>query len=50
MIRQEGDTRAERLFRLVLLGDLVSIQMAVDAGTDPVEIPALERVKADLSR
>jgi glucose/mannose-6-phosphate isomerase len=48
VVEQDGDSRAERLFRLVLLGDLVSIQMAVDAGTDPVEIPALNRVKSSL--
>jgi glucose/mannose-6-phosphate isomerase len=49
-VTQEGDTRAERLFRLVLLGDLVSIDLAIADGTDPVAIPALDRVKADLSR
>ena len=48
VVTQDGDSRAERLFRLVLLGDLVSIQMAVDAGTDPVAIPALNRVKSSL--
>jgi glucose/mannose-6-phosphate isomerase len=45
-----ADTRAERVFRLVLLGDLMSIDLAIDAGTDPVSIPALERVKAELAR
>ena len=48
VVTQDGDTRAERLFRLVLLGDLVSLQMAVDAGNDPAAIPALDRVKASL--
>jgi glucose/mannose-6-phosphate isomerase len=49
-VTQGGDTRAERLFRLVLLGDLLSIHLAVQDGTDPVAIPALNRVKAELGR
>ena len=50
VVRAVGETRAERLFRLVLLGDLASIDAAVAAGTDPVAIPALNRVKAALGR
>jgi hypothetical protein len=45
-----SDTRAERLFRLVLLGDLVSIDLAIQAGTDPVAIPAIDFLKARLGR
>ena len=42
--------RAERLFRLVLLGDLLSIVLAVGAGTDPVSIPAIDHLKAAMAR
>jgi glucose/mannose-6-phosphate isomerase len=49
VVTQDGDTRAERLFRAVLLGDLVSIELALADGTDPVSIPALDRVKRELS-
>jgi len=49
-VRQGGETRAERVFRLVLLGDLLTIDMAIRAGTDPAAIPALDRVKAALKQ
>ena len=42
---QLDDTVAE-----ILLGDLVSIDLAIADGTDPVAIPALDRVKASLAR
>ncbi len=41
--------RAERLFRLVLFGDLLSIVLAVGAGTDPVCIPAIDHLKAAMA-
>jgi glucose/mannose-6-phosphate isomerase len=44
-VTMSGDSRAERLFRLVLLGDLMSIQLAIADGTDPVAIPALTALK-----
>ena len=44
-----GDTRAERLLQLVLLGDLMSIYLAVLDGTDPVSIDAIDYVKASLA-
>ena len=50
VVRQDGETRAERVFRLVLLGDLLTIDMAIRAGTDPAAIPALDRVKAALKQ
>ncbi len=47
-VRARGTTRAERLLSLVLLGDLVSLHLALDDGTDPVEIPALIDLKSRL--
>jgi len=44
-----GETRLERLVSLVLLGDLVSLYMAVLAGTDPVDIAPIDRLKASLA-
>ena len=48
VVEQGGDSRAERLFRLVWLGDLLSIHMAVRDGTDPVAIPAIDALKRRL--
>src|SRR5215210_5376924 len=45
-----GDTPLERLVSLVLLGDLVSLYLAVLVGTDPVDIAPIDRLKASLSR
>ena len=47
-MRARGETRVERLMSLVLLGDLVTLYLAVLDGTDPVAIPSLERLKAEL--
>ena len=44
----EGESRLERVLSAVLLGDLVSVYMAVLAGVDPSEIPALTRFKQAL--
>jgi len=48
-VRARGATRVERLISLVLLGDLVSLYLAVLRGADPVEIAAIDRLKAALS-
>ena len=45
-----GETRIERLVSLVLLGDLVSLYLAVLAGVDPAPIDVLERAQAALAR
>ncbi len=45
-----GETRLERLISLVLLGDLVSIYLAVLRGQDPVSIEPLDSLKAELAR
>ena len=46
----EGETRLERLVSLVLLGDLVSLYLAVLAGVDPVDIAPIDNLKASLAR
>jgi glucose/mannose-6-phosphate isomerase len=45
-----GVTRLERLLSLVLLGDLVSIYVAALRDEDPVAIPAIDALKAELGR
>jgi glucose/mannose-6-phosphate isomerase len=49
-IESRGETRTERVFSLVLLGDLVSIYMAVLRGIDPSPVEIIERLKGELSR
>ena len=44
-----GETAVERLVSLVLLGDLVSIYLAVLRGEDPVSIPPIDALKAALA-
>jgi glucose/mannose-6-phosphate isomerase len=48
-VPSRGASRVERLVSLVLLGDLVSIYTAVLRGADPVNIAALDQLKAALS-
>ena len=43
-----GESRLERVLSLVLLGDIVSVYMAVLAGVDPTPVEALDRFKASL--
>jgi glucose/mannose-6-phosphate isomerase len=43
-----GESRLERVLSAVLLGDLVSVYMAVLAGVDPTPTPALSRLKDQL--
>ncbi|MGO9975981.1 MAG: bifunctional phosphoglucose/phosphomannose isomerase [Solirubrobacteraceae bacterium] len=45
-----GETRTERLVSLVLLGDLVSIYLAVLRGVDPSPIDLIERLRSALAR
>lgn len=44
-----GDTAVERVMSLVLMGDLVSVYMAVLEDTDPTPVEAIERFKAELA-
>jgi glucose/mannose-6-phosphate isomerase len=49
-IESIGETRIERLVSLVLLGDLVSVYLAVLRGVDPSPVAMLERLKGELAR
>jgi glucose/mannose-6-phosphate isomerase len=48
-IESIGETAAERLISLVLLGDLVTVYMAVLAGRDPAQIDVLHELKRRLA-
>jgi glucose/mannose-6-phosphate isomerase len=48
-VSARGETRLERLVSLVLLGDLVSLYMAVLRGVDPVSVRAIEVLKERLA-
>jgi glucose/mannose-6-phosphate isomerase len=48
-VAARGDTPTERLVSLVLLGDLVSLYLAVLRGEDPASIPPIEALKAALA-
>jgi glucose/mannose-6-phosphate isomerase len=44
-----GESATERLLSLVLLGDLVSVYLAVLRGVDPTPVPILEHLKSTLA-
>jgi glucose/mannose-6-phosphate isomerase len=48
-VESRGQTTAERVFSLVLLGDLVSVYLAALRGVDPQPVEILERLKAELA-
>lgn len=49
-VEASGEGDLAQLFDLVLLGDLVSLQMAADAGVDPGPVPVLDEMKARMAR
>ncbi len=49
-IESVGETRIDRLVSLVLLGDLVSVYLAVLRGIDPTPVAQLDRLKGELAR
>jgi glucose/mannose-6-phosphate isomerase len=49
VVASQGQTAVERVFSLVLLGDLVSLYLAVLRGVDPTPVPVLEDLKARLA-
>jgi len=49
VVSPRGSSRAERVVSLVLLGDLLSLYLAVLRGTDPVEIEVLQALKERLA-
>ena len=49
-LETEGETRTDRLLHAVMLGDLVSIELASARGVDPMPVEGIERFKAELGR
>lgn len=47
-VEARGETAFERTMSLVLLGDLVSVYLAVLDGVDPTPVPAIDRLKERL--
>ncbi len=47
-VAARGDSRLERVLSLVLLGDLVSVYLAVLDGVDPLAVEAIDRLKGAL--
>jgi glucose/mannose-6-phosphate isomerase len=48
-VAARGETPTERLVSLVLLGDLVSLYLAILRGEDPASIPPIDALKAALA-
>lgn len=48
-VKARGASRVERLVSLILLGDLVTIYAAMLRGADPVDIPAIDSLKASMA-
>lgn len=49
VVQSRGDTAVQRVLSLVLLGDLVSLYVAVLRGTDPTPVDVIETLKARLA-
>ncbi|MGK2932399.1 MAG: bifunctional phosphoglucose/phosphomannose isomerase [Solirubrobacterales bacterium] len=49
-IEAEGETRADRLFWLVMLGDLVSVAVAEKRGIDPLPVDEIQDFKRRLGK
>jgi glucose/mannose-6-phosphate isomerase len=49
VVHSRGRTAVERVFSLVLLGDLVSLYVAVLRGTDPTPVEVIASLKARLA-
>lgn len=49
-IETAGESRSERLLWTVMLGDLVSLELAAARGVDALPIAAIDRLKAGLGR
>jgi glucose/mannose-6-phosphate isomerase len=50
VVETRGETATERILSLVLLGDLVSLYLAVLRGVDPEPVEVIERLKGELAR
>ena len=49
-VASRGQTTVERVFSLVLLGDLLSLYLAVLRGVDPEPVSTIEALKAQLAQ
>ncbi len=49
-IETEGATPTERLLRAVMLGDLVSLQLAAQRGVDPTPVDVITALKSELAK
>jgi glucose/mannose-6-phosphate isomerase len=49
-IETAGETRVERLLWTMMLGDLVSLEVARENGADPAQIDALNRIKGGMAK
>lgn len=49
-LETEGETRTERILHAVMLGDLVSIELADAHGVDPLPVEGIESFKRELGR
>jgi glucose/mannose-6-phosphate isomerase len=49
-LETEGETRTERLLWAVMLGDLLSLELAARAGVDPTPVTVIETLKDRLGR
>lgn len=49
-LETEGETRTDRLLHAVMLGDLVSIELANASGVDPMPVEGIESFKRELGR
>jgi len=49
-VETAGETRVARLLWAVMLGDLVSLELARARGVDPLPVEAIERFKAEMGR
>jgi hypothetical protein len=49
-VEAEGDTRTARVLELVMLGDLLSLELAKRVDVDPTPIPMIETLKSELGK
>jgi glucose/mannose-6-phosphate isomerase len=49
-LETEGETRTERILHAVMLGDLLSLELADARGVDPTPVEAIESFKQELGR
>jgi len=49
-LETRGKTRVARLLWATMLGDLVSLELAEARNVDPLPVPAIDKLKADLGR